>query len=635
VECPTNADSIDFPAISPKALIEQGLHSLIKRNSVVQIAPTGHVFKHPSGRTSKVFIQTREFATTEPELGFIGRTISYAFTQVKTDDLAIVYIDSMGIYPYVREALTVLNSTARIHSFHSYDEVKKLLPPSEPHLVIISASTTGGMARDLKNDQKFDSARLLTIIDMSDSDRSGAVLVALDKVDDKFAQLISDGSDGNETEVELVGEHFASKAKPPRAVTLGMPHTPKQLTKVLKHFGIEGMQQINTKPNHTDNPKIVCIDPTRLDGNASFAAWLKMEIEWNIPLTVDCIIYAEDNAKNVAEQARAVIQAAKGTLPTVIHHADLSRENLKDTRGLLVVTAVAGDGGLLRQISRDLREYVATEIPRHYLVGIALPQTEEAWLHLSQFLVRNATDRKYGFSSWITLPVGSDTPSNAWLDINNLSSRAQLPDMVIKSENVASETVEASLRMMSEVVRTSWNGFLPKPNNTQLDLTEGFIYFGDVFKTNLNRVRPPDAYLAVTSALQAARELKDVANRLKPTGYESVVLAPECFLRFNENLLQACLLRACHQSELDYSASPQYSKLMKEFLIKVFDRRDSHYGAAALEFAAALATGRLKLKATDKEAVVGHVIEQIKSQPSALLGFLLMANHKLRIASVK
>jgi hypothetical protein len=131
-------------------------------------------------------------------------------------------------------------------------------------------------------------------------------------------------------------------------------------------------------------------------------------------------------------------------------------------------------------------------------------------------------------------------------------------------------------------------------------------------------------YLAITAAMQFARDMEDATSQLRPNSYESVVLAPENFLRFNDNLLQAGLLRAAHPSELDYSASPHMSTLMKEFLVKVFARHEHAYGSASLEFAAALATGRLKLKRNDVKAVVDAALKAVGSKPSALLGFLLM-----------
>ena len=162
-------------------------------------------------------------------------------------------------------------------------------------------------------------------------------------------------------------------------------------------------------------------------------------------------------------------------------------------------------------------------------------------------------------------------------------------------------------------------------DGSKLSLSDGFLFFGNVFEGKLSYVSDSVAYLAVTSVLQCARDTKSAGNQLKSTGYESVVLAPECFLRYNDNLLQACFLRACHPSELDYSTSPHFSKLMKEFLNKMFSRYQHPYGGAALEFAAALATGRLKLKKSDFDDVVNLAIDHLKSTPSALLGFLLLS----------
>lgn len=604
--------------------IKQGLQRLIEQNNVVQIAPAGHAFKHPSGTVNKVFIQARELAKTEPQLCFIGHAICLAMGKAKFDNLAIVFIDTMSIYHYVREALAFAGSDARIHSFHSYGEVKTLVPPSEAHLVIVSASTSGGMTRDLETVQGFNPARLLTMVDMSANECSGEVLVALDKMDENYARLIADG---NETEIELVGEHFSSKAKPPREVTLGEPHTPKQLTRVLKHFGITGMKPINSLVGHGTIPRVVCIDPSPLHGNQDFEEWLKDEIEWSFSLAIDHIVHTDDDAsKRIAEQAASIVKTAKSSTisPKLISYNTLSIKELETAHGLLVVTAVAGDGGLLREISRDLREYVPSTLPRHFLVGVGFPQSNGAWSRLAQFLERNPTHRRYGFSAWLVLPIGPDNTDNAWESMAKLSGRAQVGD--IDFGVVGANVAEVALKALSTAVSVSHNGFLPKPDGTPLSLSDGFVFFGNEFNGRLDSVTTSDAFLAVTAVLQAARDLKDAKNQLNPTGYESVVLSPECFLRFNDNMLQACLLRACHPSELDYSASPHYSTLMKEFLSKVFDRHGLPYGAASIEFAAALATGRLKLKEADKKEVLSHAIDRLKLTSSPLLGFLLMAN---------
>lgn len=604
--------------------VSQGLQSLLSENEVIQIAPAGHVFRHPSNNVNKVFIQTREIAKNEPELCFIAKAIG-CFTGKTLKNATVVFIDTMGIYHIVKKALNAVNNgTARIESFHSYNELEKIFSPSDSNYVcIISASTSGGMAKKLVENQNFESSRIVTLIDVTDKDRNGTVLISLDSVGNVYRNLLDDGT---ETEIELVGEHFSSKSKPPKPITLGKPHQPKSLRKTLLHFGEKGLNKFNSKP-HDDSldTKLICLNPFDIINDSSFIEWLKNELAWSVPFVTDHIIHTNDiTSKEIAELIALEIKSIRNIDTPLISKELLSKENIESTKGILVITAVVGDGAAIREISRDLREYVLSNIPRHFLIAIGFPQTEVTWSRLQQFLERNPTERKYGFSNWLVLPVGYDGKDTAWEQLVTLAKKADIDNFSI--DGVNQQIVNSSLNEMVDVISDSYQSFLPTNRKTKLALTDGYVFFGDLF-SDVDPKNIPDStvYLSIAAVLQSAREIKDKNIRLASTGYESVVLDPECFLRFNDNILQACLLRACHTSELDYSASPHLSKLMKEFLIKVFTRHTHTYGDAALEFAAALSTGRMKLKKDDFESLLKTMIELLKNEVSPLLGFLLIA----------
>ncbi|GID06390.1 hypothetical protein TMM008_35920 [Pseudomonas sp. 008] len=462
------------------------------------------------------------------------------------------------------------------------------------------------------------------MIDKSDSDRSGKVLIALESVDKNIFDFEADNF---ETEIELVGEHFSSKAKPPRAVTLGRPHTPPKLLKFLKEFGRDGLNSLNEIID--GQPKVLSLVTEKVSRNKVFLKWLEEEVSWNITVAIDTVICTDDlGSIEIANTVADLISTHKvgSARPTVCVYRNVDWSSVSNATGVLVVTAVARDGGLLREISRDLRENLNSEIncPRHYLTAVGLPQSKETWSRLKQFLERNASERLYGFSEWLVLPIGSDRQSNHWSDLAALAKTSQVVE--VESSVVSKSVVDASLDLVSDAIRKGFNGFLPKTDGSDLALSSGFIYFGDVFKDDLESALHATSYLAIASALQKARDIDDVANQLRSTGYESVILSPECFLRFNDNILHACILRGCRKGELDYSSSPHHSKLMGEFLLKVFSRHQLPYGAAAVEFAAALATQRLKLKKNDQERLVGKVVNSLKDEPSALLGLLLMVD---------
>ncbi|MNO77861.1 hypothetical protein D3C76_689830 [compost metagenome] len=69
---------------------------------------------------------------------------------------------------------------------------------------------------------------------------------------------------------------------------------------------------------------------------------------------------------------------------------------------------------------------------------------------------------------------------------------------------------------------------------------------------------------------------------------------------------------------------------MKELLVKVFARWDKAYGDAALEFAAAIVVGSLRLAKRDMETLLDEALERHVSKPSVLLGMLVLAKQANR-----
>jgi hypothetical protein len=609
------------PELKAKRIVAEGLKHLVEANNVVQLAPAGHTFRHPSGTVGKVFVQARELASSDAELGFAARSLAQLLPALRKADLEVVFVDSMGIYPIVRAALALGSATTRIESFRSYTDFSRLSRPVEPYAVVISASTTGGMARRCVEEMGFEKDRVATIIDLTRKGRQGLVLIALA---DHAPNLLTINSERSDTQIELVGEHFSSKSKPPRVVILGILHEPKLLRRFLLTVGREGTLPLNHTPSVAGKVRPLSLNGRVVVEDSEFVAWVREEVRWRLPLTVGHVIAADDNGSiELAGLVADEVLTITGKRPRVVEHGALTADAVKEARGVVVVQAVVGDGGLLREVSRDLREYIDTHCPRHFICGVSCPTSGESWQRLEQFLIRNPTERGYGFSSWLSLPIGTDVSTDTWDLYGEVAARLQtLPG----PEDVHKDLVKKSVAMAVDCIRASACSFLCKPNGDPLDHTPGFVFLPEAFTET---ALPTDSltFLIMSSVLQAARELKNPAIQLKSTGYESVVLAPENFQRFNDNILQACLLRAALPSELDYAASPDVSLLMKELLAKVFERQEYAYGGAALEFAAALLTGRIKLQShhTDELLERARMALLNRGEPSRLLGLLYFA----------
>ncbi|SEJ53097.1 hypothetical protein SAMN04244579_04708 [Azotobacter beijerinckii] len=608
----------------PKRLLTWGVYSLLDKNNAIHQAPSGHAFKHPSGNKNKVFIQAREIASDEAELFVVGYTIALEHG-AKLREAKKVFIDTMGIYAYVMNALDLCGGHAEILSFHSYDELEKLNPPSTPYFCIVSASTSGRMARVMK-ERRFEEDRIVTMVDVKSAGRCGDVMVPLDAMGVHFPDLaVSEG-----TLIEIIGENFTSKAKPPRPVVIGEPHAPDALNAIHKYFGFS-VQPFNSTMEG-GRTKLLQLNALPILEHDDFVKWLDAEINWSFPLTVSHVIHANDEtSRHLAEAILGRLQSklAKGGAIRLIPYRDLDKPICEDATGVVVISAVSRDGGILREISRDLRSYIDAPVPRHFITPIGIPQTSASWKQLEIFLTKNPTPRSYGFSNWIQMPIGDDSEQNVWTRLAELASLAQGPELNDIGLNIEASVVAESLELAANEIGEAHNSFLKSPRGKPLTLSEGYLFFAkdsEIAKRYAD-VSQSALYLTTSAVLQSAREHKDHTRRLCPTGYESVVLGPECFMRFNDAVLQACLLRASLPSELDYSASPELSKLMRELLSKIFTRRDKDFGDSALEFAASIAVGYLRLTRSDMNALFDECFKKA-TEPSALLGLLILAKHK-------
>lgn len=603
----------------PSVLLKHGLKTLIEKNNVIHSAPSSHSFKHPSGTLNNVFIQARELASDEAEVCVVGYAIALEYgARLRPADK--VFIDTMGIYAFVKNALGRLNGRAEVMSFHSYDRLKTMFPPTSDYFCVVSASTSGGMAKKM-GEQSFSNDCVATLIDRTADDRYGRVLVALDDIGYPLPVKAEEGC----TLIEIIGENFSAKSKPPKSITISMKHGPKPLSKFHKYFGMGGIIGFNrsSRPH-----KLLTLDPDLLLADDDFKRWLAAEIDWSVSMATNLIVYADDpGSKKLGELTHELLSQKWGATKSIqcVPYSQLDEVDFGTVTGVLVTTVVARDGGILREISRDLRAYMDASVPRRFLAPIGIPQSGRAWTLLKSFLMKNPTPRDYGFSNWLCLPIGDDGKENAWNRLVLIGSAGQVDDAGF-TPNVEESVRHDSIDMATELVEEHKHSFLPKHDGSALALSDGFLFFEASSNVGRNCPNVPQStvFFTIAAVLQFAREHDDHQLRLQPTGYESVVLSPECFLRFNDNILQASFLRACLPSELDYSASPELSKLMKEFIAKVFARWERTYGDAALEFAAALATGSLKLTQEDTRALLEEAIEDRKAEASSLLGLLLL-----------
>jgi hypothetical protein len=136
--------------------------------------------------------------------------------------------------------------------------------------------------------------------------------------------------------------------------------------------------------------------------------------------------------------------------------------------------------------------------------------------------------------------------------------------------------------------------FLPAMNGAQLTLRPGFAFWRFPYDKDL--ASQADVYFSVAAVLhrwreEHARSVGDFSRR-----YGRVTISPKNFYRYNDGIIQACILRAAGQGELDYRYDKQLSDAMSNVLTAVFSNFDNSRGEATLEFLFALVEKQLNLR---------------------------------------
>ncbi|MBG24333.1 MAG: hypothetical protein CMF22_12890 [Idiomarinaceae bacterium] len=611
---------LDDTSLRPviKKLMYKGLLHLLDQNNVVYEAPSGHAFRHPSGNENKLFIQTKEVANSEAQLGFVISAICHIHDQVNWRDIETFYVDSMGIYYIVRELLNFVESSARIVNFHSYGGLQELTLPVEEYFVFISASTSGSMARELRN-KEFPRDRILTIIEVAPRNDENQHLIIVPKHMYQ-AQSLKPDSVPLST-IEIVGERFSFHTKPARQVVLGKPHQPEQLHEILEVFAIDGVkQELNTRLPNIERSKITVFDGTTLIKNSAFLKWMDDEINWNVPSSINLIVHVDDevSAKMAEELKNKLEEPRKPGSITIVNASALDGHCFNEVTGVLIVAGFVRNGSAIRDICRDLREYQSTpEKPRHIMIGLVLPESSLISTRLKQFLERNSTDRKFGMSIWATLPLGLASTNNLWDAYSNVASELDFfePQADLK---LNSESIDAGLASLRNGLKSAQTRFV-YDSAKRLELTGGFVFLPKSLEEKFESINSACILSIMSSVLQSAREEEKESISLKRSMHQPVVISPENFSRFNDGILQASILRMAKYSELDYRSDYQSSREMLELLKKIFKRNKLNYGAAAQEFAIAMAIQKLKLRIDHLHSLIDVVFEHHEEIDSDLI----------------
>lgn len=113
-------------------------------------------------------------------------------------------------------------------------------------------------------------------------------------------------------------------------------------------------------------------------------------------------------------------------------------------------------------------------------------------------------------------------------------------------------------------------------------------------------------YVTNASVLQQLRANAHRGQRsaIKSNWFQQTIVGPENFGRFNDDIIQASILRAAHPFEMNLADAAPDSRELGRLIRRIIVAANTERGGAAVEFLLALATGRLRLRRADLDVAL-------------------------------
>jgi len=574
-----------------------GLTQIFSAKAVVASAPSGFAFRKPSSARSSYFIRAEQGLTTSGAVSFVAFAILRRLLRVHERppaNLRIIYVDTMSVAATafaLREflALAGVPRLPQIESFHSYGGMSEIAAPlPDSSLCLISASSSMNLHREWVESKHVYDRDVLTLVTFQDSNGAEHALYSL-----PASARPREIAPIAKYDIQISGENFFPTNEPPRKVLLATTHHAfSKGTSIFHELRGKRVFRIFQSATGSSTRRGHYVSGADLLKSPQFQGWIDSTMpQWLKAGTKQVVFQDDESSRVLAQHIGHILASMGGQVPHVLSSQSVDRRTIDAEGGLVAVGTVVGRGNRLLALSRELRNI--HKGPRLYVIGVQVADSEAS---VTTF------DRNLKHSS-----------SKACIDVVRMQS-CFASDAV--EESIQKELQEIYSLPTSEVPRElstramqlrrgacEEHLLLPTGDQatTALSLNEGFAFWPKNYEAGPLQ---SEALFTLGALLQNARTSEEVPliRRLHSPMLMQVKLDPENFARFNDPLLQACILRCARASELDYRGDTDASFYMRTLLERIANRMGMEE-QAELEFLTALSIRRLQLSDVDLDHV--------------------------------
>lgn len=563
-----------------KTFLAEGVLEIIRLRQPIQLPPPGKCFMKPSGKRETFFIQASNLFIRHAEMSFLALLLIRAWGQLFHNGVKVIYVDTIDLY-----GLTSLATRMRFGndgvgpitvSYSSYTRYREVLKHADVanSLMAISASTSHDLLHKIqKNTRWKDIERVVTILDIDPATQN----TAHRKIEPKVLAHLRHPSIQSHIEhlpsIRLAGEKFTVDVDMPKSIVFKQ-HTHGRCLKQLKLKELYQMTEIFSVFVSSGSATLpIAVDQRKLLYNKLFSDWLQAQIERLAPAGTSHAVLM-----NVTEaEITPLLGVFQSALPSLVPRQNLQSSEISIEGSVIVICPTFSRGTELLEVSRDLRKHTSLKNVI-YFTGIGTPESSADFERVKKNLVID----DYRVVSFCNIALGLSKA----LTLSWQSERELLKDE--KLEEI--EPLNERRRSLSQGDLNDSNLFYKVAD---LTLTDGFKYWSEF---DYLRGEKPSVLMFITIAFifEDARtntKLSD-EDQFAQLPNRRVLLDPENFFRYNDTLIQVCILRAAFPVELDYSDHSSHSRSILYLLRRADQLKD---GPLLYEFLLALVSKRLQI----------------------------------------
>jgi hypothetical protein len=611
-------------------LYRHGSTHIFKHNGGLVESSNDHHFVFPSNKHCSKFIRTGNVLVNGAEIFFLAFQLLPHFDGKET-----VYCDtsSINVLPFavfeLKRRFGDVQLFPAVESFKSYDVFEsRKIPFKTQDLVLISSSTSGNIIDRLIANHLASKEQIALVYYLGPKDRyqanAGNIICDLTKDEKTFPEGVEEFETyPNDFECRLCrsfshpvaihGDVFLTvKPKIEKVLLTATPkHVPRFLNEFVTNYRVDKRADVDgavirsyykeTKGDDDANYETY-IDTSKIYGKPKFEEKLDRLIDKHIPANTKYLVYLPDQSS----QALAELINKKvnwQSPPTLIRLDDALPENLENINGCAVIVASCiVTGKNLLHVSMLMRRFPNLSLT--YFIGVLGTSNETFQNTLKSSLTRgkDKSDER-PFIAVETIYCSLDKYHTIWEKeklfleemVADVNEDGPLYPYLIDRIKI--------LRANKETIGLSDDVFLQAHNRERLYLRKNFAFWN--FEYEEKEIFQSEVYFSMNSIINFL-ENKEVYSgcSLKQSTYVRNILSIENFTRFNDGIIQACLLRAARPECLAYDLDAESSQQMRVLIESMIDKKDTEHGEALMEFLLALGLKTLRLKKSDTEFIL-------------------------------